>query len=203
MALDVMKKLWTVDEVLQMVDTGILPPDNHLELIRGELIEMSPMGFKHGVAVGIIAKLLIKLCDEQHFVWLQSTFPLDNFSAPEPDIALLKWKGDVNSTQPPSPEDILLVIEVADTSLPYDRKIKAPLYAEFGIPEYWILNLRDQCVEQYQLPGAKGYQRKTIVQKDQGHGLTRTRCRNSRKRAVGDLSRATKIDSPAPHLPTR
>ncbi|MBK6622620.1 MAG: Uma2 family endonuclease [Saprospirales bacterium] len=60
-----------------------------------------------------------------------------------------------------------MVIEVADTSLPYDRKIKALLYAEFGIPEYWILNLRDQCVEQYQLPGAKGYLRKTIVQKDQ------------------------------------
>lgn len=171
MALDVMKKLWTVDEVLQMVDTGILPHDNHLELIRGELIEMSPMGFKHGVAVGIIAKLLIKLCDEQHFVWLQSTFPLDNFSAPEPDIALLKWKGDVNSTQPPGPKDILLVIEVADTSLHYDRKIKAPLYAEFGIPEYWILNLPDQCVEQYQLPGAKDYQRKTIVQKDHALAL--------------------------------
>ena len=167
MALEVTKKLWTVDEVLQMVDKGLLPHDNHLELIRGELIEMSPMGFKHGVAVGIIAKLLIKLCDEQHFVWLQSTFPLDNFSAPEPDIALLKWKGDVNSPQPPGPKDILLVVEVADSSLSYDRKIKAPLYAEFGIPEYWILDLQRQCVEQYQLPSEDGYRRKTIVHKDQ------------------------------------
>ncbi len=171
MALDVMKKLWTVDEVLQMVDTGILPPDNHLELIRGELIEMSPSGNRHSVAVNRINLFLIELLGRKAFMWGQTNVLLDQYSAPEPDIAVLKFRDDFYESHLPGPKDIILAIEVADTSLHYDRKVKTVLYAEFGIPEYWILNLRDQCVEQYQLPGAKGYLRKTIVQKDKAMAL--------------------------------
>ena len=167
MALDVTKKLWTVDEVLQMVDKGLLPHDNHLELIRGELIEMSPSGQRHSVAVNRIHLFLIELLGRKAFIWGQTNVLLDPYSAPEPDIAVLKFRDDFYEGRLPGPEAILLAIEIADTSLSYDRKIKAPLYAEFGIPEYWILDLQRQCVEQYQLPSESGYLRKTIVQKDQ------------------------------------
>jgi Uma2 family endonuclease len=167
MALDVMKKLWTVDEVLLMVEKGILPEDNHLELIRGELIEMSPSGRKHSAAVNRINLLLIELLGRKAFIWVQSAVQLDFYSAPEPDIAVLKWRDDFYEGCLPGPGDILLAIEISDTSLSFDRKVKAPLYAEFGIPEYWILNLQNQNLEQHQLPHPEGYQRKTIVHKGQ------------------------------------
>lgn len=167
MALEVMKKLWTLDEVLQMVDKGILPHDNRLELIRGELIEMSPSGRKHSVAVNRIHLLLIELLGRKAVIWGQTNVLLDPFSAPEPDIAVLKWRDDFYESHLPGPQDILLAIEIADTTLNFDRRVKAPLYAEYGIPEYWILDLNGQCVKQYQLPHPEGYQRRTIVHKDQ------------------------------------
>ena len=163
MPLEIAKKLWTVNEVLRMQETGILTPDNRLELICGELIEMSPSGNRHRIVVNCINKLLNKLIGEAYTIWVQTPITLNELSAPEPDIALLKWKGDFYSPQPPGPEDILLIIEVADSSLSFDRTIKASLYAEFGIPEYWILNLQEPCLEQYQLPGKDGYARITRV----------------------------------------
>ena len=150
-----------------MQERDILPPDSRLELIRGELVEMSPIGLSHVIVVGLITKLLSKLAGEEYQVWVQSSFPLDDFSAPEPDIALVKWKGNALSTQPPSAKDLVLVIEVADSSLAFDRKVKAPLYAEFGIAEYWILDLQNQCIEQYWSPHKDGYRQKTIVEKGQ------------------------------------
>ncbi|MBK6905306.1 MAG: Uma2 family endonuclease [Saprospirales bacterium] len=148
-----------------------MPPDNHLELIRGGLIGMSPSGNRHSVAVNRINLFLIELLGRKAFMWGQTNVLLDQYSAPEPDIAVLKFRDDFSKVISQGRKPSFWQLKVADTSLQYDRKIKAVLYAEFGIPEYWILNLRDQCVEQYQLPGAKGYLRKTIVQKDKAMAL--------------------------------
>jgi Uma2 family endonuclease len=167
MALDVMKKLWTVDEVLLMVEKGILPEDNHLELISGELIEMSPSGRKHSAAVNRINLLLIELLGRKAFIWVQSAVQLDSYSAPEPDIAVLKWRDDFYEGCLPGPDDILLVIEISDTSLSFDRRIKASLYAESGIPEYWILDLQNQRVERYHQPQQDGYGEKEVVGRGQ------------------------------------
>ena len=153
----VSKKLWTVDEVLHMQEAGILTPTSRLELIRGELMEMSPTGSRHGVAVNRIHLLLIELLGRKAFIWNQTSILLGPYSAPEPDIAILKHPGEHFEHQLPGPEDILLLLEVADSSLDIDRKIKAPLYAEFGIPEYWILDLAQNRVERYQQPGKEGY----------------------------------------------
>lgn len=166
MPLEVTKKLWTLDEVLQMQETGILPPDNHLELIRGELIEMSPIGSKHRAGVMRLQLILFELLGRKALVLSQSSILLEPHSAPEPDIAVLRFQDDFYAEGHPGPEDIFLIIEVADTSLAFDRKVKGRLYAEFGIQEYWILNLPRQCVEQYQLPGKNEYERRTIVGKD-------------------------------------
>lgn len=160
---EVTKKLWTIEEVLRMQETGILSPDNRLELIRGELIEMSPSGSKHMAAVARLHLILIELLGRRALIISQSSVELDPFSAPEPDIAILRYREDFYMDHLPGPNDIFLFIEVADTSLGMDRKTKGLLYAEHGIPEYWILNLRGQCVEQYQLPGKEGYGRRTVV----------------------------------------
>ncbi|MBK8490918.1 MAG: Uma2 family endonuclease [Saprospirales bacterium] len=153
----VSKKLWTVDEVLHMQEAGILTPTSRLELIRGELIEMSPSGNLHAALVNDVFAQLLKLVAENAIVWGQTNVQLDIHSAPEPDIALLKYRKDRYFSRLPEPEDILLVIEISDSSLNLDRKIKAPLYAEFGIPEYWILDLAQNRVERYQQPGKDGF----------------------------------------------
>lgn len=160
---EVTKKLWTIEEVLRMQETGILSPDNRLELIRGELIEMSPAGKRHVAAVARLNLYLIELLGRRALVISQSSIELDAFSAPEPDVAVLRFRDDFYAEAPIRPEDFILFIEVADTSLGFDRKAKGQLYAEFGIPEYWIVDLNGQCVEQYQLPGEEGYGRRTLV----------------------------------------
>jgi len=162
MPLEMVKRLWTVDEVLQMVEKGILPPDNRLELIRGELIEMSPGGLDHSATVNHIITLLIKLLEEKAIIWGQTNVPLDKYSAPEPDVAVLKYRKDSYFSRFPGPSDVFLFIEVAGSSLGIDRKIKAPLYAEMGIPEYWIVDLDKKCVEVYQKPENGKYSIKKI-----------------------------------------
>jgi len=162
MALDATKKLWTVDEVLQMVEKGILPPDNRLELIRGELIEMSPIGNRHAVVVDRLLFYLNQILRGKVIIRCQGPVMADKFSIPEPDIAILRFRENFYEDKYPGPGDILWVIEVSDTSLGYDRKIKAPLYAEMGIPEYWIADLNRNCVEVYQKPADGRYTAKKI-----------------------------------------
>lgn len=157
----------TFKEVLLMQQRGILPPDNRLELIRGELVEMSPIGKTHGWVVNWISKLFNKLIEEDQMVWVQTSILFDEHSAPEPDIALVQWKKGGKYPRHPQPDEILLIIEVADTSLAYDRKVKAPLYASFGIPEYWILDLEKQRVERYRLPQQDSYGEREVVGKGQ------------------------------------
>lgn len=167
MPLEIAKKLWTVDEVLRMQEAGILPPDNRLELIHGELIEMSPSGSKHAAAVNRIHLLFVELLGRKAIIWGQTSVLFDPYSAPEPDIAILRYRDDFYEKQLPGPEDILLVIEVSDSTLAFDQTIKASLYAEFNIPEYWILNLQEFCVERYQQPGTEGYVKKKVFSKNE------------------------------------
>lgn len=129
------------------------------ELINGEIREMSPIGIKHAVCVAKTARLFqIKLGD-QVFVWVQNPIILRNHSEPQPDLAILKWRDDFYASALPTPEDILLIIEVADSMIAYDRDVKVPLYATNGIPEMWLFDLNQQIIEGYSQPSASGYKR--------------------------------------------
>lgn len=150
-------KKWTFQEVLLMQERGILPPDNRLELIRGELVEMSPSGRMHAAMVNHVVALLQEWAGKTAIVWGQTNILLQPDSAPEPDIALLSFRKDRYFRALPQAEDVLLLIEVADASIDTDRKVKAPLYAQAGIPEYWIIDLNQTRVERYTLPGKEGY----------------------------------------------
>ena len=141
----------------EMVDKGILNEDDRLELIEGELVTMSPIGPEHMGVVNQIAQILIRQLEQRAIVSIQGPIALDEFSEPQPDLALLVQRDDFYKHSLPRPADVALVIEVADSSLAYDRTIKMPLYARAGVPEAWIVNLIDRWIEVYRGPSTAGY----------------------------------------------
>jgi Uma2 family endonuclease len=137
----------------KMIDDGILEEDDRVELIRGEIVAKTPIGKQHAASVKRLNRLFSSLLGAQAVVSVQDPIKFAD-SEPEPDIALLVPKGDYYASDIPAPADVLLIVEVADTSLEYDREVKGGLYAEAGIAEYWIVNLVDACVEVYRQPRA-------------------------------------------------
>jgi Uma2 family endonuclease len=157
------RRLISRDEYRRMAEAGILAEDERVELLAGELIYMSPIGSKHAACLMKCLSLLGRLLPEQVIVSPQNPILLGDFSEPEPDLALLRHRDDFYAEQLPGPEDVLLLIEIADTSVIKDREIKLPLYAEAGIPELWILNLPGQLLEIYRQPEGKSYREQHIL----------------------------------------
>lgn len=150
------KRLITADEFLRMAEVGILGEDEHLELIDGEIVKMSPSGKRHGVVVAKLALMFGRsVADYQAFLWVQSTTRLAIDFVPEPDLAVLRPE-TAETADDISASDVLLIVEAADTSLPFDRKIKLPLYAEAGIPEVWIVNIPQGHIEVYRDVDSEG-----------------------------------------------
>jgi Uma2 family endonuclease len=152
-------KRWiTVDEYERMGEAGIFHPDDRLELLEGEIYEMSPIGSPHAACVKYLSALLNRLFNGKMIVSTQDPIRLNDFSEPQPDIALLRWRDDFYRHAHPTPSDVLLVIEVADSTVESDRSYKMPLYAKAGIPEAWIVNLPDEKIELYAQPANGAYQ---------------------------------------------
>ena len=156
------KKLLSCDDYHAMIAAGILDEYDKVELINGELIYMSPIGPKHGGVINRINNLLQELLKGFAIIAVQNPVTLAPFSEPEPDLALLKPRHDFYSDAHPVPEDIFLLIEVADTTLEKDRVVKAPLYAKAGIPLYWIVNLPELQLEIYSQPAGGQYKLRRI-----------------------------------------
>lgn len=146
-----------------MAETGVLRPDAHVELLNGEIIDMSPIGSSHAGTVKRFIRIFTKLAQERWQVSAQDPLHLDDHSEPEPDFMLLKPSADDYTSHHPQPEDVFLLIEVADASLDYDREEKLPAYGRAGIAEVWIVNLADLTVEVYREPHFTGYGSKTIM----------------------------------------
>ena len=143
----------SVDEYMKMAEAGILKESERLELIDGDIIEMSPIGNPHEARTSASHRLLAPLFIEGRAVLrVQGHVRLDENNRPEPDLALLKWRDDLYGSESPAPEDILLLIEVSDSTLASDRNVKLALYARFDIPEVWIENIPDGVVEAYANP---------------------------------------------------
>ena len=159
MAAPMTKRLLTLDEYHQWVETGILAEDERIELIRGEMIEMTPIGNRHAGCVRWLNRRFNSRLASQAIVDVQDPVSLgEQQSEPQPDVVLLRYREDCYRTQPPKPEDVLLVVEVADSSLLYDRDVKVPLYAESGIPEVWLVDLTTDSVFAYRRPSPRFYQ---------------------------------------------
>lgn len=146
-----------------MAESGILTEDDRVELLNGEIVEMSPIGPSHTAHVKGINRVLSKLLDGLAIVGVQDPIVLDDLSEPIPDISILKWRDDDYLQAHPTPEDVLLVIEVADSSIGIDREAKRPAYAAAGIPEYWILNIPEKKIEVYKNPREGFYQEVKVV----------------------------------------
>lgn len=148
---------FTVDEYEEMIRSGILREDDRVELIHGEILEKTPVGDLHAACVNRSNRLLSRMVGDAAIVSIQNPIRLAD-SEPEPDIALLRPRDDFYASGRPTARDVLLVIEVSDTTLDFDRDVKGPLYADAGIGEYWIVNLNDHVIEVYRGPtGERSY----------------------------------------------
>ncbi|HEX8560492.1 MAG TPA: Uma2 family endonuclease [Pyrinomonadaceae bacterium] len=152
------RRSFTVAEYERMAEAGILSEDDRVELVAGEVIKMSPIGKRHAACVDALSEILRERLGRSVIVRVQNPIQLDDFSEPQPDVAVLKRRDDFYRHAHPRPEDVLLVIEVSDTTLEYDRQVKAPLYARAGVPEVWVVNLPGERVETYADPAGDAYQ---------------------------------------------
>lgn len=152
MTIQLDQRLLTVTEYHQMVEAGILSEDDPIELLNGQLIKMSPVGSSHAACVEKIDELLKYLLRGKALVRSQNPITLSDLSEPEPDIAIVRKKDNYYADRHPIPEEVLLIIEVADSSLEKDRQAKLPLYAQAQIPQYWIVNLEKREIEAYDTP---------------------------------------------------
>ena len=159
----VRKHLTDINEWQRLGVANIFPPDSRLELIEGEILEMAPIGFNHSGHLNRINKLFSKLMPDDVIPSIQNPLQLGDLSEPEPDFMLLKPNDDFYSSRHPNASDVLLLIEVADSSLSFDQTQKLRLYALHNIPEYWLLNLKDSCVEVYRQPHGDCYGEKTTL----------------------------------------
>ena len=136
----------TVSAYERMADAGIIGPESRVELINGEILDMSPIGSLHAAVVSRLARDFIVAAGDAAIVRVQDPLRLDDFNEPEPDLAILSPREDFYASGHPGPRNTLLVVEVADTSLDYDMTTKASLYAAAGINEYWVLDLSSRSV---------------------------------------------------------
>jgi Uma2 family endonuclease len=161
MPADVDKRRFTADEFERMGEVGILTHDR-VELIAGEIVTMSPIGSPHAAVVDRVNHRLALVAGGLAIVRVQGPIRLDAYTQPQPDIALLRLRDDYYRPGHPQPADVLLIIEVADASLRYDREIKAPLYARAGIVEYWLSDLTGETVTCHASPREGVYSEVTV-----------------------------------------
>jgi Uma2 family endonuclease len=154
---------FTTEQFHQMGEAQIFQPSDRLELIEGEVITMSPIGFRHAFVINYLGNSLPRQLGERAIISIQNPIRLDSHSEPQPDLVLLKPCEDFYAHQLPQAQDVLLLIEVADSSLSYDREIKIPLYAKHRINEVWLVNLNQAQLEVYRSPQEGYYQDQTIL----------------------------------------
>jgi Uma2 family endonuclease len=157
MAVELTRRRFTVDEYYAMGAAGILGADDRVELIDGEIIQMPPIGPGHGGTVNRINFALVRRFGDLAVVTVQNPIHLNLYNDPQPDIALARPRTDFYRSSHPEAADVFLVIEVSDTTLATDQRIKMPLYARAGLPEAWLIDLQHDLVRVHREPATEGY----------------------------------------------
>ncbi len=147
----------SAEEYLRMGEAGVFAPDARLELIEGEIVEMAPIGSPHAGTVIILNRLFSRAAGDLAIVSVQSPLIVGDRSVPQPDLALLKPRADSYTRSHPTAADVLLVVEVADATLPFDIGTKIPLYAGCGIAEAWVVDVQERAVRVFRDPSPSGY----------------------------------------------
>ncbi len=159
MSVQLIRHRFTVGEYHRLAEAGVLREEDRVELIEGEIIEMTPIGLRHAAAVDLLTRWLVQGSGSRAVVRVQGPIQLGLESEAQPDLAVLKPQDDFYRQKGPAPDDVLLLIEVADTSLAYDQRVKLPLYARAGVREVWLVDLVRNRVEVCADPGPDGYRR--------------------------------------------
>lgn len=152
---------WTVEEYEELGRAGIFDGEKRVELLNGEIVVMSPIGYRHATAVNRLTKFFVLHARDRYIVSPQHPVKLDPRSAPQPDLALLHPSCD-SSGETPTSSDVFLIIEIADSTVQYDRQDKGPAYALQDIQEYWLLNLEQNRLEIFRSPKAGAYRQQII-----------------------------------------
>jgi Uma2 family endonuclease len=154
---------WTVAEYHRMGEVGLLNEDSPVELIEGEIIEKEwPISSQHAGAVRHLIALTHRdiPAKGKYIVSVHNPIVLNDYNEPEPDLALLRWRDNFYVDAHPGPQDVILVIEVADATACYDRDVKVPLYARYGIEEVWLIDIRQRQLEIYRDPAHGQYRQR-------------------------------------------
>lgn len=158
MTVEITKRLFDVDDYHRMAQAGILSEDDRVELIDGEIVAMTPIGPRHNAAVNRANRALVTAVGDQAIVQVQGSVRLGRHQEPQPDLVLLQPQPDFYASRLPGPRDIVLIVEVAESSLEYDREVKSRIYAEAGVGEYWVVDLDRRSVSCCRAPGRGAYQ---------------------------------------------
>jgi Uma2 family endonuclease len=155
---------FTLEEYHRMGAAGILDEDERVELIEGEIVEMTPIGWVHASVVARITKLFMAHFGERAIVWVQNPLALPRqVSECQPDLALLRPRPDFYRAKQVEPGDTFLVLEVMDSSVAYDRRVKLPIYARGRVPEAWLVDVNKGTVEVHRRPAAAGYRHRRVI----------------------------------------
>ncbi|WP_449416731.1 Uma2 family endonuclease [Phormidium nigroviride] len=165
MSVQMQRRLFTVQEYHLMGEAGVFGNNERVELIEGEIIQMAAIGKRHAARVDRLANFFYERVRRRAIVRVQNPICLDDKSEPQPDIALVQPRADFYESALPNSENILLLVEVADSTVDYDRDMKVPNYARSGIQEVWLWDLEANYLEVYRLPTANGY---SSIQKFEG-----------------------------------
>lgn len=163
MQIPLAQRLLTVEEYQKMAEVGILTEEDRVELLDGKIVNMSPSGHRHATMVKQITALFYELLAKKVTISVQDSIIVNPYSMAEPDVAILKYSPNSYKGALPKASDVLLVIEVADSTQEKDRKLKAPLYASAGIPEYWIVDVERNQIEICREPHEGQYRLKEVV----------------------------------------
>jgi Uma2 family endonuclease len=154
---EVRRRRFTVEEYYRMTESGILTENDRVELLDGEILEMTPIGHHHATCVHALSALLTRALGDRALLWAQNPVLLPRDTEPQPDVVLLRPPLAQYWARLPQPADVLLLVEVADTSYRFDREIKLPLYAAAGVPEVWLVDLTRNVVEVFRRPEGAVY----------------------------------------------
>lgn len=152
MATQITRRHFSVADYQRMGATGILTEEDRVELIAGEIVEMSPIGSEHAAIVKRLLRLFMSSVGQVALIGVQDPITIPPLSEPQPDIAVLRPRDDDYARAHPTPADVLLLVEVAESSLAYDRDVKLPLYAAAGIPEVWLVDIANERIERHESP---------------------------------------------------
>ena len=165
-AVRIPQRRFTTEEYHRMGEAGVLSANDRVELLDGEIVRMSPIGTPHASTVARLNALFSRRLGGRATIWVQNPIVLDRYSEPQPDLCVLAPRSDFYARAHPRPRDVLLGVEVMDTSRGYDRTLKLPLYARAELREVWLVDLKTQVIEVYTRPALRGYRQQTTV----GHG---------------------------------